>query len=1110
MIIQNRGNTGKLWKRGLRLGISGKVTLLVTVVIMLFLAVAVIGYTTSREISARMQKSRKLIDAGGKVTAIKAVEQEQQKLLSELSAGGVSRIDEVRDTVSRQRELINQTREDIDSVSGGVAILERMRGVTGRMGVLVEDDITAALATGDAVTLTRLSRELDDLNRQLDSQVNELDGMVKQSVVQWESGYDRFISASAMIQSAATVVATLLAIALGLFYARRLRKRLKSVSQGVSSLASGDMDTRIAVSGDDEVSELGVAFNSMAAAMATITRRLEQERNQIRSIHQGITDGIVVYDDKGKIISANPAAEAAMGMLERDLRGGAATGINEIDEIAGLGQLVTRDRMVRCWEEKACTHPDCPSFKSSDLQCWLQCGTYCYNEIQGTFKQKRDACERCEVYVRNGLRKVEFEKGGRTFTATISPILNDLGHEEGRMVVLHEITEIRKTEEMLRSRNDELMVLNEIASSLSQSMDEPDTILNEAMAGLARAVGASACFIATFRKGRENVCIRGTVGISPQTEAFMGLLPASPLRDLDVDEKTGLLDTDQVMKGWKAVGPLLKREGLKRPVILPIEIEGRISGMLAVADDQKEEYSNDDLRLIRACGLQFGVAINNTDLFRQLDKATKTWETTFDSMGDGILVLDPNRTIVMANGMMSEMLDMPVKNMIGRKCYEIVHGIDAPIDSCPFDEAMDRGAGGSVEIDEKKSGRTFRVSVNPIKDESGNVIGMVHVMSDITDKNRLRNQLIRSEKMVAVGQLVAGVAHELNNPLTGVMGYAQLLMRRYQDRDEETTRDLAAVISETERATRIVQNLLSFARKHKPQKNMVDVNAAVEDVVELREYELKVNDIKVAVELDRDLPLTMADMHQIQQVLLNVINNAAEALRDRKDGQIKVMTRHDDAFIRVTVSDNGAGIDPDDLPRVFDPFFTTRDVGQGTGLGLSVCYGIIEEHGGEITINSEPGKGASVSFSLPVVSAAAGDNAGPEEVRGAEAGSLRHVLLVDNEPAIVELLSDMLTMDGYGVDVADNCSLALKKLSQTTYDSVITDFSDARCGGDELYRRIREMDPELAANVIFILDETENGGKRRYLDQEGNLYLIKPFDLQNLRDTLRTVMKSHG
>jgi two-component system NtrC family sensor kinase len=228
-----------------------------------------------------------------------------------------------------------------------------------------------------------------------------------------------------------------------------------------------------------------------------------------------------------------------------------------------------------------------------------------------------------------------------------------------------------------------------------------------------------------------------------------------------------------------------------------------------------------------------------------------------------------------------------------------------------------------------------------------------------------QQQLVQSAKLEAIGELVSGVAHELNNPLTGVWGTSQLIMRR--EVDETLRGDLEVIHQEASRAVKIVQNLLSFAREHKPEKRCASVNEALAKVLELRAYEMRVSGIELETELQPDLPETCFDFHQMQQVFLNVIVNAEQAMTEaRGRGRLSVRTQRVDGSIQINFADDGPGIRKEDMDRIFDPFFTTKEVGKGTGLGLSICYGIVQGHGGRLLVESEVGKGSTFTVEIPI------------------------------------------------------------------------------------------------------------------------------------------------
>ncbi|MCL4474447.1 MAG: response regulator [Actinobacteria bacterium] len=884
-------------------------------------------------------------------------------------------------------------------------------------------------------------------------------------------------------------------------------KSLVEIREAINAAAGGDLNSQLEVKGSGVIADLREGFNRMSAAIELDTDEIRRERNRYHSVHQAITDGIIVFDRLGRVISANPAAEVAMGLLEDEMRGKWQIGDREIERVITDADIVPDEQRKKCWQVKNCTQISCPSYESSDLRCWLQCGTFCHNEIQGTFSQKRDACERCDVFMRNGIKITELEKDGRYYSVTISPILNDFGHEEGRMALFHDISELRSTAHILARRNLELTVLNEIVSSLSGSLDDVDLVLKDVLTKLTKFFGVPAGVILLNEKGGSGARIAAHEGISPQTTVMLQLVGVMKGLDEFMNVTSGAVDAERLLERHISVRKMLDKERLSNPLIFPVSVKGKIIGALMLIGGDMAKHDENCVRLVSAVAAQIGAAVQNQELYRKVTSAKLAWETTFDSMTDGVSVHDADHNIIRANQGMASLLGTTKEKLIGSKCYRSMHGGDSPIAQCPRQEVMKTGKGVSMEIEEPWLNKVMRLTVNPVFGDDGDILGMVHVVRDITERKRMREQLLQSEKMAAVGQLVSGVAHELNNPLTGVIGYAQLMMRRCQDGCEQPAiKDVEAILSEAQRASKIVQSLLSFARKYKPQKCEVDLNEAIRSVINLRSYDLNVRNIKLDTDLDPGLPRVVADLHQMEQVLLNIINNAEQAI-DTAQGQgiISVRTRSDGDSIRAEIVDNGAGIASEDLAHIFDPFFTTKEIGKGTGLGLSICYGIVEEHGGEIRVSSRKDVGTTMTIELPACTDSHPVSAINPGIKTSDENRSR-VLVVDDEPAIVELLTDILTMDGHGVDIAKNGKMAMQKLSCGSYDHVITDINMPQMDGRELYRRISEIDPSLAANVIFITGDSVSRDTREYLDSTGNYYLVKPFDLNNLREMLNKVL----
>jgi two-component system NtrC family sensor kinase len=378
-----------------------------------------------------------------------------------------------------------------------------------------------------------------------------------------------------------------------------------------------------------------------------------------------------------------------------------------------------------------------------------------------------------------------------------------------------------------------------------------------------------------------------------------------------------------------------------------------------------------------------------------------------------------------------------------------------------------------------------------------------------TEERLLQERLLQSEKMASVGQLVSGVAHELNNPLTGVMGFAQLLLSR--ELDDTVRMQVQTIYGEAERAAKIVQNLLSFARRRKPTKEMADVNALMQRVLELRSYDFTIRNIALDVTLDTRMPRPWVDPDQIQQVFFNVIKNAEQAMIDAHgSGKLTVVTAGDESSVRISIADDGPGIPPEVQRRIFDPFFTTKDAGEGTGLGLTICYGIIEEHGGRIWAENQPQGGTAFHIELPVgageerdSNGTSGDGAGlvtPTSVGG------RRVLVVDDEVSIRLLLHDILRLDQHSVALASSGIEAADLVERESFDIIITDMKMPGMDGATFYRQVRQRDPAQARRIIFITGDTVSSDTRAFLQRVSNPVLSKPFKIGPLRDAIESVL----
>lgn len=361
-------------------------------------------------------------------------------------------------------------------------------------------------------------------------------------------------------------------------------------------------------------------------------------------------------------------------------------------------------------------------------------------------------------------------------------------------------------------------------------------------------------------------------------------------------------------------------------------------------------------------------------------------------------------------------------------------------------------------------------------------------------------QLIQSEKLSAVGEFVAGVAHELNNPLTSVLGYSDLL--RLETREPTAREFTDRIVKSAQRCQKIVQSLLSFARQHAPERKLVQVNDLLQDLLEIMAYDLRTSNVAVVTELAPVLPPMLGDSHQLQQVFVNIVNNARQAVQAfRRDGRIVLRTGVVNHRIRVEFEDNGPGIRPEHLKRIFDPFFTTKPVGKGTGLGLSLSYGIIQEHGGKIEVTSEVGHGAKFTIDLPISSpaeiTALAAKASTQNPWGAV--KPRSVLVVDDESWILDLARELLKRDGHTVETATSGEKGLELIRSREFEVVLCDWKMPGLSGAEFYEQLTLTKPEVVKRVLFMTGDVMNESFQAFIRRHQRECLPKPFSIDDFR-----------
>ena len=532
----------------------------------------------------------------------------------------------------------------------------------------------------------------------------------------------------------------------------------------------------------------------------------------------------------------------------------------------------------------------------------------------------------------------------------------------------------------------------------------------------------------------------------------------------------------------------------------PLVTGGEVNGLLRIASAKPNAFGAAEERTFFTVANQVSLALERVAAQQQAERAHLA--SLAESLSDGIILVDAELRVTSLNSAAEEL-----RASLEDGSLEMGATLtDASLAALAREALSSRAATALRELPEADgpAGRRYLVAMAAPLAGSPEGSAAVVILRDVTDERLMQERLLQSEKMVSVGQLVSGVAHEINNPLTGIMGFAQLILLR--DLDEQTKSEVNTILTEADRAAKIVQNLLSFARRKRAEKELANLNVLLERVLELRTYELRVKNIEIEMDLDPALPDTMVDATQIQQVMFNIINNAEHAIVGSTDqGVLKVRTSHEKDAIRLSFQDNGAGMSAETVRRIFDPFFTTKETGEGTGLGLTISYGIIDEHGGRIWAESQLGRGTTFIIELPVV-AGAGQPAGPPDDGGQTSVTGRSILVVDDEENIRRLLSGILQMDGHHVDTAGNGREALERIGRRRYDMVITDIKMPDMDGRELYQRLLDRDRGLASRTIFITGDTVSSDTRSFLERVRNPCLAKPFRVREVRETIANML----
>jgi len=671
----------------------------------------------------------------------------------------------------------------------------------------------------------------------------------------------------------------------------------------------------------------------------------------------------------------------------------------------------------------------------------------------------------------------------------------------------------------LQQRVQELTVLYSIGKSVSALLDQEELLVRIVEAGV-YITRAEEGFLMLRDPHADELYLRAAKNLGEARARGLRL----PIDDSLAGQVIRTGRPIRLDRSSRGTSLKIKTGFLVRAVLqVPLTLGENVIGVLVVDNQQSERiFSENDQYLLSALADYAAIAIENAGLYEQVKGSEERYRDLFANAYDLIFTLDRQLRIWSMNKVGAALSGYSEDELRGRALREICvaetwaqaeeHFADLLIgrDIQPFELQFRRHDDETVFLE---------VSARLVQDNLAT--GEIHCIArNLTERRRLEEQLVHAEKLSAIGQLVAGVAHELNNPLTSISGYTQLLLRDTALNDGVRD-DLKHINVQAERAARIVQNLLVFAREHKPERLLINLNEVVRNTLSLRAYQLRVDNIAISLDFEPDLPMTVADPFQLQQVILNLINNAHQAITERGGpGTIKlrtsirtyetnegITTRPDTLLL--SVSDTGVGIQQRDINRIFDPFYTTKPVGQGTGLGLSICYGIIQEHGGRIWAESDVGSGTTVLVELPLLQEHADDKPSPPSdgvLSPPEPQTSCRVLIVDDEEPVGNLLARLLRDLGHQPIVVTSGDDALQAIAGSVFDLVLSDVKMPGMSGFDLHQSIKQLDPELASRLIFVTGDTLSAATQARIAQSGNPYISKPFTIERLEGLVRTLL----
>jgi two-component system NtrC family sensor kinase len=647
-----------------------------------------------------------------------------------------------------------------------------------------------------------------------------------------------------------------------------------------------------------------------------------------------------------------------------------------------------------------------------------------------------------------------------------------------------------------RRESRELWALLEISDTITSSLDVSD-VMHSIVERVGNLVDAPSCSILLARNPAADCFVVASKGHPEANMLELDLAKYPEIRHAIRTRQPVVIEDVALHPLVAPVRELLLAKGHRSLLVLPLLYGKEVVGALFLKSRRVRRFPPAELRFCKVAAGVSANALKNAILFRDVKETGEKLRRILDATPDLIVATDAAGRVAELNRGAETLAGRPAERALGRPLAELLGAADGALrldDGGPQEVKFTRPDGAEVEISLVSAA---------LSGPTGDAAGRVWIGRDVTKLRRVERSLAQAERLSSLGEIVAGVAHELNNPLSGVVGYAELL--RAHASDPEQIADLQRIVESAMRCQRIVLKLLSFARKQPPEKRLHSLNECVTKVLDLKSYHLRSSRIETVLALDPALPPTAFDFQQIEQVILNLLNNAEQAISAvRRSGRIELRSGVEQGMIFLEIEDSGPGVPREVRDRIFDPFFSTKALGQGTGLGLSVSYGIVQEHGGRIELAARGGAGACFRVWLPIVAGHRPEQAAEVRQVQSAAGALRgrRVLVAEDEATVRELFARVLAQEGAEVVQAQDGAEAWARLVDDRFDLVIADVRMPNLDGQQLYERVAAERPDLLRRFVFATGDLVRADTLTFLSGLPNRILTKPLEIETVRRVL--------